>query len=72
MYSRDHAPPHFPAIYGDYEVTIDISTGGVNGRFPGRALAHVLEWRTLHREELLDTWNLARATKPLPRIEPLE
>ena len=72
MYYRDHAPPHFHAIYGEYEVTIDIATGGVNGRFPGRALAHVQEWRTLHREELMETWTLALASKPLPKIEPLE
>ena len=72
MYYRDHAPPHFHALYGDYEVTISISTGEVNGTFPNRALAHVQEWRMLHREELLNTWTLARASKPLPRIEPLE
>ena len=72
MYYRDHAPPHFHAIYGEYEVTVEIAAGGVNGSFPGRALAHVQEWRTLHREELLDNWTLARASKPLPKIEPLE
>ena len=43
-----------------------------NGNFPKRALAHVQEWRTLHSDELLSTWTLARASKPLPRIEPLE
>jgi Domain of unknown function (DUF4160) len=72
MYYRDHAPPHFHAIYGDYEVTIEIHTGAVNGDFPKRALAHVQEWRTLHGEELIETWTLARASKPLPRIDPLE
>ena len=72
MYYRDHAPPHFHALYGEYEVTVDISTGAVNGDFPNRALAHVQEWRTLHRTTLADTWNLARASKPLPKIEPLE
>ena len=72
MYYRDHAPPHFHALYGEHEVTIDIATGEVNGNFPKRALAHVQEWRTLHRDELLNTWTLARASKPLPRIEPLE
>ena len=72
MYYRDHAPPHFHALYGEYEVLIGISTGDVNGTFPKRALAHVEEWRTLHREELLNTWTLARASKPLPKIEPLE
>ena len=72
MYYRDHAPPHFHAIYGDAEVTIEIATGNVNGQFPKRALAHVLEWLTLHQQELTDAWTLARASRPLPKIEPLE
>jgi Domain of unknown function (DUF4160) len=72
MYYRDHAPPHFHAIYGTFEVTVEIASGRVNGDFPKRALAHVLEWSTLHRQELLDTWALARASRPLPRIAPLE
>ena len=72
MYYRDHAPPHFHAVYGEYEATIAIATGEVNGELPKRALAHVQEWRSLHREELLDTWTLARTSKPLSRIDPLE
>jgi hypothetical protein len=72
MYYRDHAPPHFHAIYGEYEVTVEVATGVVNGDFPRRALAHVHEWRNLHKSELTNIWNLARASKPLPRIEPLE
>ena len=72
MYYSDHAPPHFHAPSGDYEVTIEIASGVVNGDFPKRALAHVQEWRTLHKEELAETWTLAPANKPLPKIEPLE
>ena len=72
MYYRDHAPAHFHAIYGDFEITVEVASGRVNGDFPKRALAHVLEWRGLHRQELLDTWTLARASRPLARIEPLE
>ena len=72
MYYRDHAPPHFHAHYREYEVTIEIASGSVNGEFPKRALAHVQEWRTLHQNELVETWTLARASKPLPKIEPLE
>lgn len=41
MYCRDHAPPHFHAIYGDFEITVEIASGAVNGDFPRRALAHV-------------------------------
>ena len=72
MYYRDHAPPHFHAVYGEYEATISIASGEVNGELPKRALAHVQEWRNLHREELMNTWTLARASSPLPRIDPLE
>ena len=27
MYYRDHAPPHFHAIYGEHEATVNIETG---------------------------------------------
>jgi hypothetical protein len=29
MYYRDHGPPHFHAIYGGFEVTVEIETGNV-------------------------------------------
>jgi hypothetical protein len=32
----------------------------------------VLEWAFEHRDELMEDWELARAKKPLKRIEPLE
>ena len=72
MYYRDHGPAHFHAVYGEYEATIEVETRIVNGTLPRRALAHVQEWRLMHRGELLEAWLLARASKPLPRIEPLE
>lgn len=72
MYYRDHAPPHFHAVYGEYEITVEILTGVVEGRFPRRALNAVTEWTQLHREELLVDWNLAMEERPLQRIEPLE
>ena len=72
MFYDDHAPPHFHAKYGDYEITVDVRTGTVQGQFPRRGLAHVLEWHELHRDELMDNWNLARERRPLRRIAPLE
>ena len=69
---RDHEPPHFHAIYGEYEVTVGIRDGIVTGRFPRRALAHVLEWAELHRAELSANWDRARAREPLAPIAPLE
>ena len=34
MYWSEHNPPHFHAFYGDFEVTITIDGGVVNGGFP--------------------------------------
>jgi hypothetical protein len=71
MLANDHAPPHFHAYYGDYEVSVTVRDGVVTGRFPARALRMVLEWRDLHQDELLENWDLLRAGE-LPReIAPL-
>ncbi len=72
MFYREHAPPHFHAVYGDFEITVEIDGGVVNGHFPTRARALVIEWCALHREELLEEWALARAGRPLVRLAPLE
>jgi hypothetical protein len=72
IFFKDHAPPHFHAGYGDYEISVDIHTGVVEGKFPKRALKAVLEWYDLHREELLVDWKLAAEGKLPNKIEPLE
>ena len=71
MLWNDHAPPHFHAKYGELEVTVDIETGIVQGRFPPRALCHVLEWCELHKDELMQNWELSKDGLPLNRINPL-
>ena len=72
MYLREHAPAHFHAEYGEYEITVDIETGVVTGRFPRRALMAVLEWHALHQDELVANWMAATNRKPLTKIQPLE
>ena len=73
MFWREHAPPHFHALYAEYEVLIDIRTLEINkGSLPKRALAMVLEWAVQHRTELMEDWNLCQQ-KQLPKsIAPLE
>ncbi|HEX8695518.1 MAG TPA: DUF4160 domain-containing protein [Longimicrobium sp.] len=68
---RDHNPPHFHAGYGEQEVTVEIQTGVVTGTMSRRALQMVFEWAELHREELMENWNRARARQPLQPIPPL-
>jgi hypothetical protein len=72
MYYRDHAPPHFHAIYGEHEATIVIETLAIlTGDLPRRALRLVREWAELHQAELEANWDAARARVPLATIEPL-
>ena len=45
MFWREHGPPHFHALYAEYEAVIDIRELRVTrGSLPRRALALVLEW----------------------------
>ena len=49
LYYDDHAPPHFHAIYGEFEAKISIDTLEViAGKLPRRALELVLDWAELH------------------------
>lgn len=72
MYYNDHEPAHFHAVYGSFEVTVEIESGVVHGAFPPRALAHVQEWRELHKLDLLHNWGCARRREPLSKVSPLE
>jgi hypothetical protein len=72
MFYREHGVPHFHAVYGEYEISVEVATGTIHGRFPPRALKLVLEWMNLHKQELLENWELAKQGQPLKRIAPLE
>jgi hypothetical protein len=73
MYYNDHVPPHFHAWYAEHEGEVAIESLEVlNGSLPRRALALVLEWASVHREELRTNWEGAREGKPLSRIRGLE
>jgi len=70
--SHHSGRPHFHAIYGGDEASIDIeSLETLAGGLPDRARRLVLDWARLHRQELLDNWERARAHRPLQRVEPL-
>ena len=73
IYFRDHAPPHFHAIYGEHEATFEIATGKVmDGELPKRARKLVVEWAKAHGAELQANWQRAQAGEALEPIEPLE
>ena len=72
MFYREHGVPHFHAVYGEYEITVEVEAGTIHGDFPPRALKLVLEWMNLHKPELLENWQFAKQGQPLKRIAPLE
>lgn len=72
MFYREHGVAHFHAVYGEYEISVEVETRKIHGRFPPRALKLVLEWMNLHKAELLEDWQLAKQGHPLKRIAPLE
>ena len=60
VFYREHQPPHFHAAYGEYEGLIAIDTLAVLfGHLPPRALGLVIEWATIHQEELKKVWRQA-------------
>ena len=73
MYFNDHMPPHFHAHYGEHQIEITIETLEIlKGKLPNRVLGLVLEWASLHRDELRADWERARKEQPLEPIQPLE
>jgi hypothetical protein len=73
IWYRDHEPPHFHAVYADFEASLRIDTLEViAGALPRRTQGLVLEWASLHRGELADDWDRARRGEPLVPIQPLD
>ena len=72
MYWKDHAPPHFHAIYSGQEAQIRIDDGSVLAGFlPATAERLVKEWAVVRRAELLTNWERAQKPDAIEPIEPL-
>ncbi|MGC1402985.1 MAG: DUF4160 domain-containing protein [Thermodesulfobacteriota bacterium] len=73
MFWQEHAPPHFHALYAEYEAIIDIRTlETIRGSLPRRALALTLEWAALHKDDLMEDWKLCEIRQSPRKIPPLE
>ncbi len=56
MYFGDHVPPHFHAEYAEFTAQISIRDLGIlEGYLPPKALALVVEWASIHQQELWKT-----------------
>jgi hypothetical protein len=73
LYYDDHRPPHFHAIYGEFEAVVSIENLQIlAGKLPRHAKALVLEWGLRYRQELRENWERAQRHEPLGSIDPLD
>jgi len=72
MNYREHEPPHFHARYQDYEISVEIRSGLIEGRMPKRALQLLIEWAEQHQDELNVNWQRVQQKQPLSPIPPLD
>lgn len=68
----DHNPPHFHANYGEQKAIIEIENGKVKGEMSIRALRLIFEWMEIHRDELMNAWEMAKKGEQPLKIEPLK
>lgn len=69
---NDNVPPHFHAEYnGDKAIVDIINCKVIKGYLPKRQLKLVLAWAEIHKDELMQNWELARSHEPLYKIAPL-
>jgi hypothetical protein len=72
MFFDDHNPPHFHAEYGGDIALIDIRNLSVfSGHLPPRVRGFVIEWATIHQQELFVNWERAQSQQDLLKIAPL-
>jgi hypothetical protein len=72
MFYDDHEPAHFHVVCGNEFAKIGIEDLAViKGWLPPRAMGMVMEWTTLHKQELLSEWDAIKHDKPMFPIEPL-
>jgi hypothetical protein len=73
IYYNDHQPAHFHVRYGEQRAIISIDTFVLlHGFLSPRVFGLVMEWASLHKNELSVNWELAQENKPLKKISPLE
>ncbi|MBP7709634.1 MAG: DUF4160 domain-containing protein [Rickettsiales bacterium] len=73
MYFNEHNPPHFHVKYNDHRAQIDIETLGIiDGSLPPKVLALVVEWASIHQNELRRNWLDILENGSYEKINPLE
>ena len=68
FFTREHNPPHFHALYGEYSGLFDIQTTEMfEGDMPPKAQTLIKEWAAKHKSDIMKMWE----TKVLIKLPPL-
>ena len=69
FFSNEHNPPHFHAVYGEYNGSFSVlDLKMIEGDLPRKAQNLIIEWANEHTEEIINMWN----TKTLKKLPPLD
>lgn len=72
MYLGDHNPPHFHAFYNEYMALFSIDPlEMIEGNLPARIHGVVIDWASMHSEELVDNWLRIQNEQKPKKIQPL-
>jgi hypothetical protein len=74
MWLREHNPPHFHALHGEFHASFRIDDLSIDdGHLPPSIARLVRRWAVRYKEELADNWRRARdemELRPIPPPEP--
>ena len=69
FFSNEHNPPHFHAIYGEYNGSFSIlDLKMIEGDLPRKAQNLIIEWANEHKEEIINM----KKKKTLKKLPPLD
>ena len=73
MWFREHNPPHFHAVHGEFDASFRIDDLVVfEGSLPLHLTALVRRWARRYKSNLAANWVRAREQAPLRPIPPLD
>lgn len=74
MYGNEHNPPHFHAVYNEYEAIVEICDNPkvIQGELPSRGRKLVLEWAKVNVLSLRENSRRSMAGELLLKIPGLE
>ncbi|MHB1661335.1 MAG: DUF4160 domain-containing protein [bacterium] len=73
MFYEEHNPPHIHAEYQGGKVLLDFRGNILIGDIESKtALRLVREWIDLHKNELMEDWELSCIGQELKKIKPLD